>query len=275
MAGVGVEPKPSHLSGEYGAWFKDPLLAAAYPQRPPYPAGVIDLLTDLAREAPGAVLDIGCGTGELARRLAPRVGRVDAVDFSEAMITLGRSLPDGDAANLTWIVGAVEDVALHGPYALVSAGECLHWMDWDVVLPRFAAAVTTSGVLAIVGRSWDTNSRVWEQILPIIERHTPVRDYRPYDVIGSLVERRLFEVQGVRRFGPESWRPTIDEYLECRHSQRGLSRTHMGPAAVAAFDAEVRQAFERLRGSDVLARTGDRLELAVEARVTWGRPRGG
>jgi hypothetical protein len=26
-----AEPKPSHLSADYGAWFKDPLLVAAYP----------------------------------------------------------------------------------------------------------------------------------------------------------------------------------------------------------------------------------------------------
>jgi hypothetical protein len=39
-----TEPKPSHLSTEYGAWFKDALLAAAYPARPAYPDGVMLLL---------------------------------------------------------------------------------------------------------------------------------------------------------------------------------------------------------------------------------------
>jgi len=273
MTGVAPEPKPSHLSGEYGAWFKDPLLAAAYPNRPPYPAGVIALLADLVRDAPRAVLDIGCGTGELARRLAPSVANVDAVDFSEAMLNLGRTLAGGDAANISWIVGAVEETPLCRPYALVTAGESLHLMDWDVVLPRLASVVTPNGSLAIVDRSWDTNASVWARVLPIIERHSPVRDYRPYDVIASLTERNLFEVRGVRRFGPEAWRPTIDEYLECRHSQRGTSRTHMGAAAVVAFDAEVRQALEQLCREGVLGRTGDRLELGVEARVTWGVPR--
>jgi predicted TPR repeat methyltransferase len=78
--------KPSHLSGTYGAWFKDPLLAAAYPARPPYPDGVIQLLTELIVDTPRAVLDVGCGTGELARRLSSSVDRVDAVDFSATML---------------------------------------------------------------------------------------------------------------------------------------------------------------------------------------------
>src|ERR1051325_6564906 len=87
------EAKPAHLSGEYGAWFKDPLLAAAYPARPPYPDGVIGLLRKLIRDTSGVVLEVGCGTGELTRRLSPYAARLDAVDFSGAMLALARRLP--------------------------------------------------------------------------------------------------------------------------------------------------------------------------------------
>jgi len=103
-------PKPSHLIGEYGAWFKDPLVAAAYPSRPAYPTVLIQALADLVADGTRVVLDVGCGTGDLARRLAPLVERVDAVDFSSAMIEHGRHLAGGDAANLRWMLGAVEEV---------------------------------------------------------------------------------------------------------------------------------------------------------------------
>jgi hypothetical protein len=86
------------------------------------------------------------------------------------------------------------------------------------------------------------------------------------------VGRELFEVDGQQRFGPEPWWPTIDEYLECRHSQRGLSRTHMGTAATASFDADVAQALDELTEAGVIGRHEGRLELGVAARVTWGRP---
>ena len=145
-------------------------------------------------------------------------------------------------------------------------------MDLYVVTRRFAQALSPDGSLAIIDRNWDTDASVWQRILPIIASHTPVRNYHTYNIIDHLVRHGLLEVDGQQRFGPEPWRPTIDEYRACRHSQRGLSRTHMGPSAVAAFDAEVRRALGELIEAGALVQHGGRLELAVVARVTWGRP---
>jgi SAM-dependent methyltransferase len=264
--------KPAHLGGEYGAWFKDPLLASAYPARPPYPHGLIQLLRQLLGGTSGVVLDVGCGTGELARRLSPYVDRVDAVDFSQAMLDLARRLPGGDAANIRWTLGAVEDVPLNGPYALVTAGESLHGMDFDVVMSRFAQVLTPNGFVAIIGRNWDADASVWNRILPIIERYSPVKNYQAFNLIEHLVARKLFEIDGHQRFGPEPWQPTIDEYLECRHSQRGLSRTHMGPAAAASFDRDVTRILEELIKGGILGQHGGHLELEVVGSITWGRP---
>ncbi len=84
------------------------------------------------------MLDAGCGTGEIARRMAPRVAHVDAVDFSPAMIANGKRLAGREASALHWIEGEVETVALTPPYGLITEASSLHWMDWSVVLPRFA-----------------------------------------------------------------------------------------------------------------------------------------
>jgi SAM-dependent methyltransferase len=265
-------PRPSHLSGEYGAWFKNPLVVAAYPSRPAYPTALIQALADLVAHGTRVVLDVRCGTVDLARRLAPLVERVDAGYFSSAIIEHGHQRAGGDAANLRWILGAVEEVQFWTAYGLVTAGESLRWMDWEVVLPRFAEVLTANGMLAIAGRFWDGPPMLWERLLPIIERYTPVRDFRPYNLVQDLVDRRLFEKLGEQRFGPEPWLPSVDEYLECRHSQRGLSRTHMGLEAVIAYDAATRQALEDLCQEGILARCDGRLQLTVEGWLTWGLP---
>ncbi len=262
--------KPAHLSTEIGAGFKDQQVVASYHHRPPYPAEAIDLLVQLASHGPRTVLDLGCGTGDLARRLAPRLDRVDAVDFSAAMISRGRELPDGDHPALRWQVGPAEEAPLAPPYALVTAGESLHWMDWDVMLPRIASVLAPGGVLALVDRRWGGPPALDEALGPIFQEFSSVRDYRPYDLVDELEQRALFTRTDERQCGPEAWRPTIDDYLDGRHSQRGFSRAHMADAA--GFDRAVRDVLGRLIAGGDLTTTGDRLELSAGGRVSWGTP---
>jgi len=152
-----MRPKPAHLAPEYGEQFKDYSMVEAYKYRPPYPDEIFEILDTLITEQPRHVLDIGCGTGAIARHLVDKVDRLDAVDFSQNMIEHGKKLPNGDNPHLHWIYGRVEDVTLEPPYVLVTAGASLHWMNWDVVLPRFREVLTPKGYLAIIGH--DTLSK--------------------------------------------------------------------------------------------------------------------
>ena len=82
-------------------------------------------------ESQGKVLDVGCGPGKIARTLVDHVDGVDAVDFSQEMIRVGKSLINGDHPNLQWISGRVEEVRLYPPYDMVTAGASIHWMEWE------------------------------------------------------------------------------------------------------------------------------------------------
>jgi hypothetical protein len=99
-----------------------------------------------------------------------------------------------------------------------------------------------------------------------------VRDYVPANLVEELERRGLFARLGERRCGPEPWRPTVDEYVECHYSQRGFSRTHMGPATAAAFDAEVREVLADAVREGLIEQRDGRLGLSVRASVVWGRP---
>jgi trans-aconitate methyltransferase len=164
-------PKPKHLEPKYGAQFKDESIVDAYRYRPPYPEELFDILGRLITSNNKSVLDIGCGSGNLVRRLINRVDRIDAVDFSQAMIELGKNLPGGDHPNLRWIHGPVEDVPLSPPYGLITAAQSLHWMAWDVVFPRFQKILAPGGYLAIVGNR--PSSTAWDaEIGDIIRRYS-------------------------------------------------------------------------------------------------------
>ncbi len=69
--------RPAHLSSANAATWLHPDAVAAYEHRAPYPAALIARLAEAAGN--GNVLDLGCGTGAIARPLAPHVRAIDAV----------------------------------------------------------------------------------------------------------------------------------------------------------------------------------------------------
>ena len=261
-------PKPKHLGPEYADEFKDRSVADAYVNYPPYPAEVFEILEGLTRDEPRIVLDIGCGTGELARPLAPLVDHVDAVDQSAAMIEIGRSRDGGDQANIRWVCQSVEDFAYDTRYSLIVAGASLHWMDWYEVLPRMAGALSERGYLAIVGgRGMDTTP--WnDELSKIIPTYSTNKDYESYDLIDELERRRLFSVVGRKRTAPQEYRMSVDRYVEMFHARNGFSRQRMDAQSAAEFDAAVRELVAPFAVDHVLT-------FNVTTGITWGHPLSG
>jgi SAM-dependent methyltransferase len=258
-----MQPKPDFYSRQYASAFQEISVADAYRHRPEYPQEAIDTLVGLVVDAPRAVLDAGCGTGFLARRLAGRVDRVDAVDVSAPMIEWGRKLPGGDHPHLTWIVGTAEDAPLRPPYALITTGDSLHWMDWYVVMPRFARLLTPNGHLAILGV--ETAPPPWEEELwSLIRRYSTIPRWQAFNLVAGLEERGLFRRAGARRTEPFRFAQSLDAYVESFHGRASFSRERLTPEDAAAFDETVRAVVEPICGVTV--------EIQVYAEVVWGKP---
>jgi len=134
-----------------------------------------DLIDHLVREyrlgGDSRVLDLGCGTGQLARPLAAHTGAVIGMDPSPDMLGLaGRT---STAANITWVLGADFDVpALRGLLGdgstrLVTIGTALHWMTPGTLFPELARLLQPGGGVAIVGNGvpvW-TQDTEWGRVL--------------------------------------------------------------------------------------------------------------
>jgi ubiquinone/menaquinone biosynthesis C-methylase UbiE len=259
-----MNPKPGHLGLKYAEQFKDTSLVAVYHHRRPYPDEAINKLVTLVTDEPRFILDVGCGTGDLARRLVNRVERVDAVDLSSPMIDKGKTLPGGDHPSLNWIYGRVEDVTLQPPYALITAGESLHWMEWDIVIPLFHRVLTPHGYLVLVARGTENNP--WDDDLQgLIQHFSTNQEYVPYDLTEELEQRHLFQQHGILHTQPVPYVQTGEEYLQSIHSMNGFSRERMGEEAARAFDAEVRNLISPFLQDG-------RLLLSVVSTVVWGLP---
>ena len=258
-----VLPKPVHLGPEFASQFTDPSVVAAYHHRPPYPAEVFEILSGLV-VPPGMVLDVGTGTGEIARGLVGRVAGVDALDPSAGMLAEGRRLPGGEHPQLSWIQGAAEDAALHPPYGLITAAASLHWMEWAIVLPRFRELLAPGGVLAIVEQHQAETP--WDAALSeVVAAFSTNRAYRPYDLVNELVRRSLFRERGRRVTAPIVFTQPLEAYIASFHARNGFSRDRMTPDAAAAFDRTVADLVRSYTaGGDV--------ELQITGQVVWGLP---
>jgi SAM-dependent methyltransferase len=239
--------------------FLDEDVVAAYRFRPPYPDEIIDRLAALS--GPGAaVIDLGCGTGDIARRLAPHVRHLHGVDPSAAMLAAAAALPGGDAGNVTWHRSTAEAFA-YPPCSLIVAAESIHWMDLDAVFEAARAALGSGGVFAVAGREYESP---WgADLARLIPEFSATRDFVPFDV-ASLSGPGRIAVEEVLTTPWSVRRQPLDDYIELQHSSAGCARHRMGSARARQFDDALRA---------VLAPhvTGGSVEYKTAATLRWGR----
>nr|BBH93404.1 hypothetical protein KTA_16030 [Thermogemmatispora argillosa] len=242
--------------------FQERRLVDHYHLRPPYPPETFDILKGLITDEPRVVLDLGCGTGNIARPLAAFVERVDAVDSSLAMLERARELAGGDDPRIRWIHGRAEDVALTPPYALVTAGMSLHWMDWRRLLPRLARMLTPRGLLAIL--NLQQQAMPWQQEYRQLRRRfadgPPA--LRP-NLVAEFEQSGLFRQLGERQTAPLLMQQSIEDYIAAQYAYSSLAG--LTDRQRAGFEREM---WELLRPFA----QGGRLSFEVVATITWGKP---
>ncbi len=256
--------KPAYLNADNAARFQEQEVAALYQLRPPYPSELFTTLASLITDEPRNVLDVGTGRGEIARFMTPYAERVDAVDVSGAMIAVGKEAPGGDASNLRWIEGRIEEVELDPPFALITGGSSLHWVDWDVTFARFDALLTPHGTLALVNR--ETEPPPWHEALrTLIGRYSTFQNYVPLDMVGWLTENGYFTQAGEYRTQPLPFTQSIEDYIAVHHSYSSLTRSALTPTIAEQFDADLRDLLTPYATDGVIT-------LNVMGHVVWGKP---
>lgn len=249
---------------ELGRAFEDADVARNYRHRQPYPAEIFEILEGLLVQ-PRTVLDAGSGTGALTIGLARFAERVDAVDPSAAMLREARLRPGADNERIRWIKGTTEGAPLDPPYGLITAGTSIHWMDPEVVMPRFREALAPGGLLAIVNSESIYAKQEWRaDLIGLIQAFSPIGHHLEFvDLVRSLEASGHFIREGERRAAPVPYEQSLDDYMAMLASTSSLSRTTLG-ARADDFEREARAIFARH------ALTQVRAELVAE--VVWGRP---
>jgi SAM-dependent methyltransferase len=250
-----------------GEEFDDEAVARAYLHRPPYPDALYAWLAGLAPRRRHA-LDLGCGPGKLARRLADAFDAVTAVDPAAPMIALARELDGGAHRNIRWTCAAAEAADLGAPFDLAVGGASLHWMAHEVLFPRLCAAAAPDARIAAVEGD-GPSAAAWLPAHQALMRRWVERLGFTYN--GAAFRARMsaherwIDIEAREAF-TATHRMRVADLIECEHSRATLTRAKLGPHA-AAFDDDMRHALEPYADGD------GTVGFEVTTRLVWGRPR--
>jgi ubiquinone/menaquinone biosynthesis C-methylase UbiE len=225
--------------------------------RPDYPERVMNLLVKKFNlNENSRVLDLGCGTGQIALRLAPYVSEVIAVDPMNEMLEEGKSLASQRKINdIKWLRSEstyLTKIASYvGEVDLTVIARAFHWMDREQTLRDLYQLTKIGGGLAIVldvGPESDLSSAPWKDIISDTVRYwlgdirkagtkgTYVHPQKRFEL--DLTESQFHNLESVEFKINRLW--TIDQIVGYLYSTSSTSIPVLGDKK-ESFEADLRK----------------------------------
>ena len=215
-----------------------------------YPDALFDVLSALGVGLAGQrILDLGTGTGALARAFAKRGAKVTGVDISASQIAEAKKLAAQEHLDISFHVGRAEDFDFeNSSFDVVSAGQAWVYFDAAPLIPKVLHVLVNDGCLALTHVSWlPRKDEIAAKTEELVLKYNPdwtgggyKGDIRP--ILKSVkddFDLKTFHVMNEPiGFTRESWRGRI-------RACRGIGAT-LKPEEIARFDEEHEQLLERI-----------------------------
>jgi SAM-dependent methyltransferase len=252
--GTRVDPRETQDVGvDFGRTAQD---YAAH--RVGFPKELFDRLAAMGIGRSGQrLLDLGTGTGTLARGFARRGASVVGVDPSEPLLAEAERLSMSEGVRVEFRVGRAEDIeAPDHTFEVVTAGQCWHWFDRPVAAAECMRVLVPRGTLVICYFDWlPLPGNVVAATEALILEHNPAwpmsRGLGMYplwtlDVAeAGFTGLETFSFDVEVSYTHEAWRGRI-------RASAGVAAS-LPPDAVAAFDLELAALLQQDFASEPLA----------------------
>ena len=187
------------------------------------------------------ILDLGTGTGTLARGFAQTGAKVVGLDISDAQVKAAQALDASAGVSVEYLVGRAEDTGLPAAsFEVVIAGQCWHWFDSMAAMAEAGRLLSPNGHLVICHFDWlPLPGNMVEATERLIEAHNPAWKmgggngfHNAWALDAARAGYRAIETfsyDHVQPYSHEDWRGRI-------RASAGVGGA-LSPAAVAKFDA--------------------------------------
>lgn len=188
------------------------------------------------------ILDIGTGTGALARTFASKNSQVIGTDIDERMLEQARAMSNDADLNIEYFQSKSEAIDLPSQSQdIVSAGQCWHWFKQKDTAEEVFRLLKPGGKLVIAHYDWiPINGNIVEKTEAMVLKHNPEWPHHSGVGIHTYGLRPLAEA-GFKNITTYSY----DEPAEYSHEAwRGRMRASngvikMSPETAEVFDGEM------------------------------------
>jgi ubiquinone/menaquinone biosynthesis C-methylase UbiE len=253
--------------------------------RPGYPPEVFDLLVDkFSLDKTSRVLDLGCGTGQIALKIAPLVHEVIAIDPQEEMLREGKLLASKNRiASINWYLDESADLPLLsgiiGEIDLAVIARAFHWMEKKQTLRDLYTITRPGGGLAIISDTGPRDAPLnklksasnWKAVIDDAVRYwlgdvrkagtKGIFTHAPKRFEDFLKESQFHRLETVKIESKRNW--SIDGIIGYLYSTSFSSIPVLGDKK-EPFEADVRQRLEDIEPSGVFEE-----EVRTEILMAW------
>lgn len=226
--------------------------------RPHYPDQLFkDAVDNFGLVGKGNLLDLGCGTGELAIPLAPYFETVHAWDPDVDMLNTAKVKTNKSSVNnIIYENKSSKNLgSIDFPIRIVAMGQSFHWMDQETVLSRLFELVQRGGGVMIVGtepaEQNEATTKKDEAVQRLIKKYLG-NERRAGDKIYTLPPKRYEELlpnSKLHDFQAKTYTisltRSIDELLGHLYSMSWASKALLKDQA-EAFEQEAREALQNI-----------------------------